>query len=434
MERQPVGKVFRQGRPADADAIFDVMVRAFKIDDSNPKYAKRKQDAAEHAGSYRVLELDGRVVSIVRILHHPMQVGRATIIKGDVGEVSTHPDFQGRGLMTEFMHDCVAWMRDNGYDISRLGGLVHFYSRFGYVPFPRRTIEFPLKPVRGGGRVQAPEEVLPPVDPSPGALRRYRAETDRPWRDWLSWHFNNRRTGAPAQGDEPPEPGPLAPSQPETEEQLRAEPWEFVYERDGRIYGYLSAHENPEFEKYLQDKVGIGGAAFDLSEPRVAGVLVNHILHLALARGADSVNSRLPFDPKVYDSLIADKVRFRPIELHASFASNMIRVVNLESLLRNILPELHARLSAAGRSSWTGALGVTVGGESAYLRVMNGSVSLGEKGPTKASITLGQADMMRLVLGMCSAREALDPDTDPKLLATLDILFPHQAAACGLWG
>ncbi|MEW6358420.1 MAG: GNAT family N-acetyltransferase [Planctomycetota bacterium] len=428
--------VFRHGRPDDADSIFDVMARAFKIEERDPKYAHRKKDAAEHAGSYRVLELDGRIVSVVRILRHPMQVGRAVIIKGDVGEVSTHPDFQGRGLMTEFMHDCVRWMRENGYDLSRLGGLVHFYSRFGYVPFPRRTIEFPLTPVRGGGRTNRPDEVLAPVNPSPGIIRRYRPDTDRPWRGWLSWHFNEHRTGAPAQGPKPPEPGPLAPSKPETEEQLRSDPMamEFVYERDGRILGYIAAHENPEFEKYLQAKVTISNAAFDLSEPRVAGILVNHILHIALARGADRVESRLPFDPKVYDSLTADRVRFQTIELHASFASNMIRIINLTSLLRNLKPELEARLAAAGAAPWTGVLGATVADETACVMVEDGCVGMVEGGQPGVSIALSQADLMRLVLGMCSAREMLSPATDPKLLATLDILFPHQATACGLWG
>ncbi|NOZ20998.1 MAG: GNAT family N-acetyltransferase [Planctomycetes bacterium] len=427
-------KVFRQGIPEDADAIFDVMACAFKIDESNPKYAKLKKEAKEHSEFYRVLELDGQVVSIVRILHHPMQIGCATIIKGDVGEVSTHPDFQGRGLMTELMRDCVRWMRENGYDISRLGGLVHFYSRFGYVPFPRRTIEFPLKPVRGGGRVQAPDEVLPPVGPSPGTLRHYRPETDKTWKTWLTWHFNNNRTGAPTPGDEPPEPVPLAPSEPETEEQLRSEPWEFVCERNGRVYGYISAHENPDFEKYLQAKVEIGNAAFDLSEPRVAGILVNHILHIALTRGADCVVARLPFDPKVYDSLTSDNVRFRTVELHASFASNMIRIVSLESLLRNIKPELDLRLSLAGGAPWTGTVGITVAKERVRLDVGSESVAIAKERSASLETGLGQADMMRLVLGMCSAREMLGADTDPKLLATLDILFPHQPTACGLWG
>jgi len=428
-------KVFRQGTGEDCDRIFEIMVRAFKIDPSNPKYEKRRKDVADRPEAYRVLEIDERVVSIVRILRHPMQVGRAIVVKGDVGEVSTDPDCQGRGLMTDLMNDCVRWMREEGYHLSRLGGLVHFYSRFGYTPFPRRTIEFLLNPMRAAGGIQSPDTTLAAPAPSPGIVRHYRPETDAPWRAWLSWHFNRHRTGAPAPSgaEEPPLPKPLPRCEAETAEQLGTAPLELVYQEGDRIYGCISAHENPEYERYLQAKVEIGSAAFDLSHPHAAAALVSRVLHSALWHGADRVVSRLPFDPAQYDALIAGKIRFRTVELHSAFASNMIRVVDLPGLLQSIQPELETRLLASGLAGWNGALQIDVEGATTTVQVSDRGIAVTKTGRPDAQVVLSQAQFVRLLLGLHAAREMV-PETDPELLALLDILFPHQATACGLWG
>lgn len=431
-----MAKVFRQGTFQDSGRIFEVMARAFKIEKDSPKYAARKKEAEESPGTFRLLELDGQVVCIVRILRQPMAVGRTAIIKGDVGEVSTDPDFQGRGLMTECMNDCVRWMGENGYDVSRLGGLVHFYSRFGYVPFPRNYVEFPLTSMSAAGRVQSARETMAPLDAGPGLVRHYRPQTDGPWRRWLSWRFNKDRTGAHVSesDSEPSAPAAIAPSPPESPQQLMSNPIELVYERDGRIFGFVSVVERPQEHSDFEAKVEIGSAAFDFTEPKVAGILVNHVLHIALERGAGRVTSRLPFDPKLYDSLAAGNVRFHTMSLHGAFASNMIRIINLYSLFQRIQPELDNRLSAAGVTGWRGALDLSVGDQTVGIEIGAGVKVVEAPRGAAASIALGQADLMRLVLGLCSAREMIRGTADARLLAILDILFPHQPTASGLWG
>ena len=83
---------------------------------------------------------------------------------------------------------------------------------------------------------------------------------------------------------------------------------------------------------------------------------------------------------------------------------------------------------------WAGTVGITVAEERVCLDVGPENIAITKDCSADMQIELGQPDMMRLALGMCSAREVLGLETNAKLLATLDILFPHQPTACGLWG
>ena len=133
----------RCGTAGDAEDIFEVMAKAFRVEENSSRWHSWRSLATNQATQFRVLEIDGRIISVALISPQRLRVGRnCEIIKGDVGEVSTLPEFQGKGYGSALMRDVVEWMRKNNYDMSRLGGYAGFYSRFGYVPFPRRFVEF----------------------------------------------------------------------------------------------------------------------------------------------------------------------------------------------------------------------------------------------------------------------------------------------------
>ena len=100
-------------------------------------------------------------------------------MKADVGHVSVHPDYQGQGFGSALMRHCVKWLRHAGYDIARLGGLVRFYSRFGWERLPRRYFEFPIREVKAGAQTLAPQKVLRLPEGYPGEIRPYNDGRDR---------------------------------------------------------------------------------------------------------------------------------------------------------------------------------------------------------------------------------------------------------------
>ena len=151
---------FRGGVAGDAEAIFEVMGKSCRVEKNSDRWHSWYNLAVRDAQRFRVLEADGRITGVALITHERLCVGSCEIIKGDVGEVSVLPDFQGKDYGSALMRDVVQWMRDNDYDISRLGGYSIFYRRFGYVPFPRRLVEFPIEPANAGANIISVEEAI----------------------------------------------------------------------------------------------------------------------------------------------------------------------------------------------------------------------------------------------------------------------------------
>ena len=116
--------------------ILKVLEETFKIKRESKEWKDWKRLVTEEPENWRVLLLNNQIIGAVHIGRDKLRIGRSTILKGDVGEVSILPKYQGEGYGTELMRDTVAWMRRKRYDISRLGGLARFYSRFGYIRFP----------------------------------------------------------------------------------------------------------------------------------------------------------------------------------------------------------------------------------------------------------------------------------------------------------
>ena len=120
----------RSGVADDTEAIFEVMVRAFNVEENSDRWHSWHKLAVRDAERFRVLEVEGKVVGVAIINPERLYVGSCEIVKADVGEVSVLPEFQGKGYGSALMRDVVHWMHDNDCDTSRLGGSTIFYRRF----------------------------------------------------------------------------------------------------------------------------------------------------------------------------------------------------------------------------------------------------------------------------------------------------------------
>ena len=187
---------FRGGVADDAEAIFEVMEKSFRVEKNSDRWHSWYNLAIRDAERFRVLEHESRVIGVALIRHERLCIGSCEIVKGDVGEVSVLPEFQGKGYGSALMHDVVQWMRDNNYDISRLGGYSTFYRCFGYVPFPRRLVEFPIEPANVGANIISIEERFRSPEGLPGKVRPYDASRDAVRRDELYQLFNRERSGS----------------------------------------------------------------------------------------------------------------------------------------------------------------------------------------------------------------------------------------------
>ena len=82
----------------------------------------------KHVGLFK----DGKLVSVVGVYPLPAKVLDNEVNFCTVGNVATHPDYEGRGYMNMLLERSMEIVKEEGYDACRLGGDRARYLRFGF--------------------------------------------------------------------------------------------------------------------------------------------------------------------------------------------------------------------------------------------------------------------------------------------------------------
>ncbi|MCD6359314.1 MAG: GNAT family N-acetyltransferase [Armatimonadetes bacterium] len=420
---------FRMGTSNDSASLFDLMVDAYQMQDKPDRIEAARGWTWDHPEQYLVMEEDGQIVAALHIGDTWIQVGRSAVLKGDVGHVAVPTELQGMGLGTRLMRHAVEHMRRKGYHLSRLGGLVHFYTRFGYEPFPRRFVVFEVQDFTGGAGRITPADAYPEPRPERGLLRPFDEARDRQALADIRYAFHDGRSGSEVVRPEAATPVNPAPPDPDA---LR-----FVYELDGRQIGFLFADENAHEARPGREGFSIGELCYDPAHPEAPGLLLRMLLSRIAHRAPLRISSRLPYDEAVTEAVQAAGVGFDMVETRHAVASNQIMVVNLSATLEAILPELTARLADSLVADWTGAVEFALPAETATIVIDGGHIEVGRAETADLPLTLTQAQFVKALFGICGAVE-LPPvramGLDATRRALLDALFPRTPTGSGPWG
>ena len=92
----------------------------------------------------RVAVDDGKIVSTVRVFIRKMFLHGEPISVGGIGEVSTRPEYQRKGLATQLLRDAIRFMETRDIAISSLHGSQRIYSVEGWEKAPRYYARQPL--------------------------------------------------------------------------------------------------------------------------------------------------------------------------------------------------------------------------------------------------------------------------------------------------
>ena len=419
---------FRVGTADDSQNLFELMVDAYNMEGKPDRVEAARGWTFAHPEHYLIMEEDGSMVGALHIGDTWIQVGQCAVLKGDVGHVAIPSAMQGRGLGTELMRYTGSWMREQGYHLGRLGGMVHFYTRFGYEPFPRRFVVFELYDFTGGAGLITPVEAYPEPDPEVGTLRPFDQARDWQAASRLRYAFDAGRSGA--------SPVSVAPTPPDSPSPPDPEALHFVYELDGEVVGFVLAQENPHEARPGQDGYSLD-LCCDPDQLEAAGLLMRLVLSRLAHRGPLRMVSRLPFDESLAETLTSAGVGFEMIERRAAVASNQILVVNLRGIITEIAPELEDRLAASLVADWSGVIAFALPAEAAWLRIGAGKVEVVDEAPADLTLKLTQAQFVRALFGIRGALELpaiAAMGLPPRERALLDTLFPRTATGSGPWG
>jgi predicted N-acetyltransferase YhbS len=416
----------RTAKAQDSDTIFEILRAAFQLESRPNGIEPARRMSQNDFASFLLLEEYGQTVGVVHIGRHRLQIGRSAIIKGDVGHVAIRPHLQGRGYGTKLMQNTIRFMGENGFHVTRLGGLMKFYSRFGYEPFPRRHIKIPVAPmdsfikgVKWSDIRSIPEELS-------SRVRRYHPARDYVFVHTLRQAYNEGRPGSFV----PDKPGPAPSAGPDPNG------LEFVYEENGALRGYLKGSMENVHAKDAELSYRLNDFAMDIDYPKACEALFKTFIWEAAKVAPTVIRAQLPYDERLFAAINEADIAFEVAEMHQAADGNMMRVLDLPELLEAITPELSARLVDTGVCIWQGCMNIVLPGQQAWLKVTDKTVRPVYHGPANAVVKTTHSTFLKWVFGISGFSEfstsfsALMPTQ--RLL--LSVLFPRLPCASGPWG
>ena len=127
---------FRALRPEELEAWLDHVTSVFT---GGRQYFSNHwhNDPWRDAEGIRVAVDKGTIVSTVRVFIRKIFLHGEPITVGGIGEVSTRPEYQRRGIATQLLKDSIQFMEDRDIAVSLLFGSQRIYSIEGWEKVPR---------------------------------------------------------------------------------------------------------------------------------------------------------------------------------------------------------------------------------------------------------------------------------------------------------
>jgi predicted N-acetyltransferase YhbS len=348
----------------------------------------------------RIVKVDGRIVSHIRLYDRWQRVGPVPVHVGCVGDVCTLPEYRKQGHCRALLEDALRYWDAHDYDLSMIVSGVGVYAACGWVTLAEQG--FTLAPEnrhgadRGGYEIRrfVRGEDLTAVAAVYAAYNAERSlatvRTSAYWEKHFSWIAG------------------------EIEEAF------LVAEQEGQIVAYLRCEGGLRLAEFCYQPGHEGAVA----------PLLDAILTFAAKRRQSSLQGYLPADHPAL-TLARERPGFAVTETSAL----LFRLVNLRRLMERLQPLLAERARAAGVE---GALPLAVDGQAVKLRVRPGWVAVTPaagtaespaQGPTPSApirVELAPAVFFPLLFGTVAPEAAL-AGVELEPARVLAGLFPQGA-------
>lgn len=425
-EGDPSGAVFRALREEEREACLQLWCTVWPGENSPAYFRRYFYGDVEWLPYYtQVAEVEGRLVSAVQICKRRVGCGPFTLTMGGIANVSTLPEFRGKGYNTGCLKRAIAVMEADAMDFSLLfTGINAYYARQGYADLPRRRMQGTVKP-----------DFTP--RPSPYTVRAAEAR-DLPAVRTIYDHYNRHR--------------PIAVQRSEAywRDWVRIDPEHppenllVAVAGDGEIMGYVRTGVFSSAVPYSAEEVqtrliefGSRGATPE-AERALAEALLDAVTDRMPPAQTRVLRLEIALEPAVLN-VLAGILQQKEESLAAS---GMVRLLHRDNLLRSMTMVWNERWIAAGRPTGVLTFDTPYGrtrlvAEGAFLRVLPVDSLEYE---TETAEVLPQSAFFGLLFGTLSPERAMplgnasgESRTLPVTLhPLLTALFPPQAMV--YWG
>lgn len=344
----------------------------------------------------------GEMIGALRILTLTLRIGKARLVAGGIGWVSTRASHRNRGVCRCLMDDALSYMARTGYHVSVLFGIPNLYHKFGYVTaIPNHSVIVELSDL--------------PSSANAARVRHAR------WSDAASLRrAHDKDEGSVACSVVRSAQyfdtlfhctEPTIPFWPDWKSTM------VVLDARSRAAGYLMPQQ--------------GGETLHIKELAVTGpehhnAMLNAAVSLARKSGARKLRFHVPavhpFALYLREFNSVHETR------HVRNSEGMMALVNAGEALHRMLPEWRERVRESRLATTRAALTLIVDSAPYTISADRGEVSI-KKNEGMAGVSLTAQELCRLISGHTSGHElfAISPRraTDEQR-RMLDVLFPAR--------
>ena len=392
----------RGARESELEQTVELSCIAFDVNGHERYWQYIKGDSSYRLPQTRVVVVNDRVVSTLRVWERRIRMGASLVTVGGIGGVCTHPHYRGVGYASALMRDTIAYLQTIGCDLGVLFTIIPeaFYKQLGWTSFPMHGFD-----VAYSSAVYA-------ADSSAWQVTDFNAETDLDAVARLYDIANAQQSGTIARTRAYWDMAPC---------RIRGVLPTVVARRGRHIRGYL----NYEMDKKRLEVREVG---CDANDPEVLDALVSYLLKACESHGLEKIAVKFPPQHPFSERLIA---ACDSLVTKTERSKMMLYAVDLSVLLRHLVVGWESHIADAEETFPSLAVRLPMLNNQQVVLRHNGDGTL-QIVPEAADavdfgVDLSEADFWQLLFGEIGWEQVSSEATvSSEISAFLAVLFPKR--------
>ncbi len=405
----------RYAEESDLEEVLEITQEAFRKTSAGTSTGEFERTIVESTvrndpnfrrGDLRIVEAEGKIVSIMLIIRRQARIGKSKVKNAIVSPVATKPSHERKGYCSLVMRDSIRYMRGQGFDLTTLWGHPWLYKRYGYAP----SMTSPTVAIR-------PEKCTAAKFPSGFTLDTFEGTQAKKVTEIYHQNTKNQML-ADIRHPEPFEWNILSPTV----------GFNTLSDRKGKVVGYYALSAKAQPERSLLE-IGV-------SNEEACTAVYNATLEHAKQNGlTELVCPMSPTHP------YARFAFWHNAELRTTMGSGagFAQILSVPRLLSEIREELQRRIDCSEYSSKSASISIQTEKGTSNLQLHAGELAVsGETTPAGCKIRFSGSSLTPLVTGYMSIHELVEKQeatierkvrarlTATNVLRLVDILFPKD--------
>lgn len=390
----------RAAQESELEQVVELNCIAFNPGQQERYWQYVRGDSSYRLSQTRVVVVNDRVVSTLRVWERRIRVGASLVTMGGIGGVCTDPKYRGVGYASALMQDTIGYLQTIGCDFGVLFTIIaeEFYHKFGWTSLPLH-----------GFKVQFNSTTKTEL-PSDWQIRTFNLETDLDVVASIYDAVNAQQSGAISR--------------------TRAY-WDMEPSRIRGILPTVVAQQNGNIGGYLNYEIDDGYATvrevgYLPDNPDVLDALLFHLLQACAADGIEEIEGIFsPQHPFVERLKTVCNSDLNPI----TDTAMMLYAVDLPVLLRRFVVGWEAQIAASEESFPSLAVRLpVVNDQQVVLRYDgNNTIQIVDNVPDAVGLEISEGDFWQLLFGEIGWEQVnSDGSVSPEVSAFLGTLFPKR--------